>query len=206
MDTSNMFFKPTPLYKEFVILDLIEKNDNITQRQMSDHLSVSVSMINSYLDEYEKNGYIKREYVSSKNVIYMITKNGVARKQLLNIGFLNSSQHIYELARGNIMMFLNQIIERGFKNILLYGAGEVSEILLHVINAEKDLPINVIGVIDDNVNKQGGNVLNKKIYGIEYIKCTSHDGILVSSYTNRNAINKKLNKINYEKAKILNLF
>jgi transcriptional regulator with XRE-family HTH domain len=51
----NSFFKPTPLYKEFMILDLIEKNKDITQRQMSDHIGVAVSMINQYLDEYKKN-------------------------------------------------------------------------------------------------------------------------------------------------------
>ncbi|MCF7926982.1 MAG: winged helix-turn-helix transcriptional regulator, partial [Candidatus Izimaplasma sp.] len=53
----NTFFKPTPLYKEFVLLDLIEKNEIITQRQMSDYLDVSVSMVNSYLDSYEQKGY-----------------------------------------------------------------------------------------------------------------------------------------------------
>ena len=31
----NHFFKPTPLYKEFMILDLIEKDANITQRKLS---------------------------------------------------------------------------------------------------------------------------------------------------------------------------
>jgi DNA-binding MarR family transcriptional regulator len=50
----NSFFKPTLLYKEFMILDLIEKNKDITQREISESIGVAVSMINSYLDEYEK--------------------------------------------------------------------------------------------------------------------------------------------------------
>ena len=49
----NPFFKPTPLYKEFMILDLIEKDAKITQRAISDALGIAVSMVNSYLDEYE---------------------------------------------------------------------------------------------------------------------------------------------------------
>jgi DNA-binding MarR family transcriptional regulator len=52
--SDNSFFKPTLLYKEFMILDLIEKNANITQREISNAIGVAVSMINSYLDEYEK--------------------------------------------------------------------------------------------------------------------------------------------------------
>ena len=61
--SKHIFFKPTPLYKEFAILDIIEKEKKITQRAMSNHLGVSVSMINSYLDVYEENKYIKREYI-----------------------------------------------------------------------------------------------------------------------------------------------
>ena len=49
----NPFFKPTPLYKEFMILDLIEKDAKITQRAISDQVGIAVSMTNKYLDEYE---------------------------------------------------------------------------------------------------------------------------------------------------------
>ena len=51
---NNTFFKPTPLYKEFMILDLIEKNKDITQREIAKHLGIAVSLVNAYLDEYEK--------------------------------------------------------------------------------------------------------------------------------------------------------
>ena len=44
----NPFFKPTPLYKEFMILDMVHKNEKITQRAIADALSISVSMVNGY--------------------------------------------------------------------------------------------------------------------------------------------------------------
>ena len=50
----NSFFKPTALYKEFMILDLIEKNKDITQRQISQEIGIAVSLVNGYLDEYEE--------------------------------------------------------------------------------------------------------------------------------------------------------
>jgi DNA-binding MarR family transcriptional regulator len=70
--TDNGFFKLTPLYKEFMLLDMIEKNSNITQRDMSATLGVALSMINSYLDSYEDNGFINRKYKTVKNVEYYI--------------------------------------------------------------------------------------------------------------------------------------
>src|SRR5690606_23500170 len=128
------YFKPTPLYKEYMILDLIEKNRNITQRELSENINASVSMINSYLDIYEKSGLIIRRYISDKKIEYIITKKGIERKKVLNIGFLKASHKIYSNAKENIKQFLNQLICKGYKDILLYGAGEVAELLLLVLN------------------------------------------------------------------------
>jgi len=59
----NNFFKPTLLYKEFMILDLIEKDSNITQREISKAINVAVSMVNNYLNEYEEEGLIIRKKI-----------------------------------------------------------------------------------------------------------------------------------------------
>ena len=204
--TDNGFFKLTPLYKEFMLLDMIEKNSNITQRDMSHALGVALSMINSYLDEYEENGLINRKYKTVKNVEYNITSKGIERKKLLNISYLNASQKVFNSAKENIVMFLNQIIEKGFKNILLYGAGEVAEILLNVIYTDHEIPLKVCCIIDDDINKQGKYLVNTKIIGSEEIKDIEHDGILIASFTNRELIYKKLKNINYPKDRILNFF
>jgi DNA-binding MarR family transcriptional regulator len=82
----NQFFKPTVLYKEYMILDLIEKNSNITQREMSTQIGIAVSMINEYLDQYEKDKLIRRKKHSTKTVEYFVTKKGSERRKLLNIG------------------------------------------------------------------------------------------------------------------------
>lgn len=202
----NDFFKPTPLYKEFMILDLISKVPDITQREMGFRLHVSVSMINSYLDTYESKGYIKREYISSKNVNYSITKNGIERLKLLNFGYLKASQSVYRLAKGNIVSFLNQIIQKGFNKVLLYGAGEVAESLLQVIHNDRTIPVSIEAVIDDDPKKQGLFLWGTPIINEREIKLYPHDGILISSYKNNEQIYQKLLALRYDKKKILRFF
>lgn len=200
------FFNPTPLYKEFIILDLIEKKGKITQRMMSNHLDVSVSMINSYLDKYEDNKYIIRLYINSKNVTYKITTKGIERKKVLNIRYLENAYSIYLGAKNNIDNFLKQITDRGFKKIMLYGAGEVAEILLQTIYIDKSIPLEVVAVIDDDLDKQSKRLFGTKVISKDEIMNFCNDGILISSYINREAIYKKLLKLNYEKEKILHFF
>lgn len=204
--SKNTFFKPTLLYKEFMILDLIEKNKDITQRKIGESIGVAVSMVSNYLDDYEHKGLIKRKYRSRKTVEYFVMKKGIERKKVLNISFLSASLKIYESAKQNIGTFLDQIIGKGFKRILLYGAGEVAEILLQSIMTDKSIPIKVLAVVDDDINKQEHSLVGTKIISLDEVNHIVHDGILISSYTNNETILNKLLEHNYEKSKIIQFF
>ena len=63
----------------------------------------------------------------------------------------------------NCNFFFNKICEKGFKNILLYGAGEVCEMLLLTLNDSKEKNINVLAVIDDDIKKIGRSLKGKDI-------------------------------------------
>jgi DNA-binding MarR family transcriptional regulator len=204
--SDNAFFKPTVLYKEFLILDLIEKDQNITQRQIAEALGVAVSMVNQYLDNYEKNGYIKRKKHSTKTIEYFVTKKGSERKKLLNIGYLKDSQMLYDSARENIEKFLVQIEKKGKNRLFLYGAGEVAEILLHTIYSSDKTSLTILGVIDDDIGKVGSSIYNTPIVSLDVVESQEHDGVLISSYTNKNKIINNLNLYQYDTKKIYNFF
>ncbi|HOI46535.1 MAG TPA: winged helix-turn-helix transcriptional regulator [Bacilli bacterium] len=202
----NAYFSPTTTYKEFIILDLIEKNSNITQRELSNVVHVSVSTINDYIETYEQKGYLKRNYITTKTIQYLITDKGIEHRKLLNLGFLNATQKIYDTAKNNIIQFLTKLNESGFRKILLYGAGEVAEILLQVIKNDKSIQLEVVGIIDDNVDKIGKKLLNTTIVSIDKIDSVIHDGILISSYTHHKTIYSKLVQLKYNPDKILEFF
>jgi DNA-binding MarR family transcriptional regulator len=202
----NSFFKPTLLYKEFMILDLIEKDAHITQREISKTIGVAVSMINSYLDEYEKKGLIKMKRHSTKNVEYFVTKKGMERRKLLNIWYLKSSQMVYQSATNNILEFLDDLVKKGYKSILLYPAGEVTEIILKVINEMSNCKIDVIAIVDDEISKRNSLLLNKKIISKEDISNYEHDSILISSYKHHKGLLENLLSLNYPKDKITKFF
>jgi len=189
-----------------MILDLIEKDRHITQREISKTIGVAVSMVNQYLDNYQKKGLIKKEKHSTKTVEYFVTKKGVERRKVLNISYLYASQILYNSAKENIEKFLEQIKDRGFKNIILYGAGEVAELLLYTIKSSKIVLINVLAVIDDDLNKIGQQIVGVNIISKNKIGDFLHDGILISSYTNRLQMINNLLMQDYNKLKIIQFF
>lgn len=199
---SKNYFNPAPLYKEYIILDLIYNNKVITQRDISVNANISLAMVNKYLDDYELAGYLKRSYLSKKMVEYIITAKGIERMRVLNIGYLSHAQKMYKKAKEQIKTFILKMIEKGYKDIVLYGAGEVAEIILQTINDDNKIPINIISLVDDDINKQGKMIVNTKIESNETILKTKHDCVMISSYTNYQVIYNKLIDMNYNKNKI----
>lgn len=202
----NQYFKPTILYKEYMILDMVEKNPKITQREIATHLGVAVSMVNDHLEVFEKKGLIKRKKYSTKTVEYFVTKKGTERRKVLNIGYLNATKELYFQAKDTFEKFLAQVKEKGFTNILLYGAGEVAEMILHAIMTSKTNEVNVLAVIDDDLNKIGQKVGNYVIIPRESIREFEHDGILISTYTKKDVIKEKLLMIDYPIENIIEFF
>lgn len=204
--SENQFFKPTVLYKEYMILDMIEKNSRITQREMGQQIGIAVSMVNEYIDKYEKQKLLKKIKHSTKNVEYFVTSKGLERRKYLNIGYLNSAQRLYNGAKENIEKFLKQIKERGFNNVILYGAGEVAEILLNTIKESKNISISAIAIIDDDVAKIGETMVYIPVISIDSISQYKFDGILISSFTNKEKIKKNILETNFDEQKLIEFF
>ncbi len=191
-----------------MILDLIEKDSNITQREISKAINVAVSMVNNYLNEYEEEGLIIRKKSLARlwSILLLLRVKKEERRKKLNIDYLNASQKLYNSAKENIEEFLAQIESRGFKKILLCGAGEVAEILLQTIVTNKNSQVDVLAVIDDDINKQGKELVNKDIISLEELSNYEIDGILVSSYKHKDVINKNLMNIKFPQNNIINFF
>ena len=204
--SDNNFFKPTILYKEYMILDLIEKNKNITQREISKTIGIAVSMVNSYLEDFKKRGLIKKKKHSTKTVEYLILKKGIERKKLLNIEYLNATKNLYFQAKENLEKFLVQIKSKGFENVLLYGAGEVAEMLIHTVITSKTNEVNFVAVVDDDKDKIGSKIGNFPIISKDSIRNFKHDGILISTYNRKDEIKEKLFNIDYPTKNIIQFF
>lgn len=202
----NQYFKPTILYKEYMILDMVEKNPKITQREIATHLGVAVSMINDHLEVFEKKGLIKRKKYSTKTVEYFVTKKGSERRKVLNIGYLNATKELYFQAKDTFEKFLAQVKEKGFTNILLYGAGEVAEMILHAIMTSRTNEVHVLAVIDDDLTKIGQSIGSYTIIPRESIREFEHDGILIATYNKKDVIKEKLLTIDYPIENIIEFF
>ena len=82
---------------EYTILSEIDENENITQRELSKALGVSVSTVNVLMNKMMREGLVKMTQVSQKQVLYMLTPAGMMAKAKKTVSYLKAHYRaIYE--------------------------------------------------------------------------------------------------------------
>lgn len=200
------FFSPTKTLKEMLLLQHIEENPNTTQKGIARAVGGAPSTVNEYMEDLEERNLLIRDYKSAKVVHYNITPKGIKRKRYLSITYFHELLELYRLAEENIEKFLVGLEDKGYENILIYGAGEVAQTILGILKYRTDKSLKVVALIDDDKDRQDTEMLGYKIISREEIKEYKHDGIVITSYTFEDEIRKKLEEIDYPGDKIERFF
>lgn len=85
---------------QFEVLRKINKKSDITQRELSSSLGLSLGKINYCLSALKEKGFIKiKNFKKSKNkmkYMYVLTPDGISEKTKLTINFMKQKMKEYE--------------------------------------------------------------------------------------------------------------
>ncbi len=76
--------------KEYIIMSEIHDNENVSQRELSKKLGISVSTVNILMNKMISEGLVKMTLVSKKQVIYMLTPVGIMEKAKKTVSYIKS--------------------------------------------------------------------------------------------------------------------
>ena len=203
---TNFIFKPSNEYRKLLVLDAISSNSSVTQRELASIAYISIGMINSVLDDYEKEGLITKKIVNTRTSKYLITKKGTEELKLLSVNLIKLSLEMYDNAKRECIRYLEELDKANIKDIMLYGAGKVCELIMHVIQEYKDFNFNVISIIDDDERKIGTNIFGFEVIGLEQIKFYKFDCIIITSYNHRDYMKDRISEYNINPNKIRSFF
>jgi len=104
-------------------------NENITQRELSRKLGISVSTVNALVNKMIKEGFIKMTQVSQKQVFYMLTPVGMMEKAKKTVSYLKAHYRtIYEM-KEKIKLVLNELTQEHDAIFILMSDDEIDEML-----------------------------------------------------------------------------
>jgi DNA-binding MarR family transcriptional regulator len=119
---------------EFTILSEIAENETITQRELSQKLGVSLGSINVLMNKMVREGLIKMEQVSQRQVLYMLTPRGMMEKAKKTVSYLKAHyKAIYSIKEKikNLLGELETIHDQVFILIPKDEMGEIAQVAVH---------------------------------------------------------------------------
>ncbi|MGL5675490.1 MAG: winged helix-turn-helix transcriptional regulator [Cellulosilyticaceae bacterium] len=128
-----------PVFSDYAYLVMTEiaTNEKITQRELSRELGVSVGSINVLINKLVKEGLIKTQQVSSKQVLYMLTPAGMVEKTKKTASYLKAHYQAIYTTKEKIKVYLQKLVEDYQIIYVLLQQDEMSEILKVAIDEYK---------------------------------------------------------------------
>ncbi len=110
------------------ILQVIDQEHGVTQRNLAKQLGVALGLANSYLKRCVRKGLIKIHQAPANRYLYYLTPKGFAEKSRLTAQYLSYSLNFYRHAVTSCDKVFELCRSRGWKRVLLCGQSDLAEI------------------------------------------------------------------------------
>lgn len=200
------FFNPTSELKILLLLEQIQNSNKITQDKLAHYIHSAPSMINTYIKQLEREGFLVKNKKSKRNIEYIITKKGIDRKNYLLVTYMNELIELYNLTKTNIEAFIKNLIKRNYHEVIFYGAGETAKVIIKVLNNMEKSDFELLFLIDDNMDKQNIKFMGYGVFSNNKLKKCDIDAVIITSCVYEKEIRDRLRKLNYPEEKVISFF
>jgi DNA-binding MarR family transcriptional regulator len=201
MNVNNSTPPGTEHYRSLQILDELSNNDSLTQRDLSSRLGIALGLVNSYIKNLVKKGFITVKTIPSKRYAYYLTPKGFSEKTRLTFDLLQDYTRIYREAKNNYRKLFHELEKTGIKNIVFAGVDEVAEFAYITL---QETGIRLVGVVDND--KIGEKFFSRDIKPMSDVTTMQYDCVVLTSHIKRDKIYKNLMDTGIEKNKVKTIF
>jgi DNA-binding MarR family transcriptional regulator len=156
------------------ILDVIDRNKDVSQRHLASHLGVALGLANSYLKRCVRKGLIKVSQAPANRYLYYLTPSGFAEKSRLTAQYLSYSLSFYRKAGDSCQRVFDQCERNGWQRLLLCGISDLAEIA--TLRA-MERNITIVGIYDPLSERD--IFLNRPVW-TDFSKTETHDACMLT--------------------------
>jgi EPS-associated MarR family transcriptional regulator len=127
--------------KTFEVLDTLDRQPNINQRQLAHHAGISLGQVNYILKSLLGKGLVKvgnfRRNPHKLSYAYLLTPKGIQTKSRLAVRFITSKLEEYDSLRNRLTEKLAAIEAGGHAHVVFVGPLIVKDFITSVIVQKK---------------------------------------------------------------------
>lgn len=171
-------FKPSEDLRDLRLLEELEKNPIVSQRELSHRFGIALGVTNACLRRMARKGWIRIRDLNPRRIGYYLTPKGMLEKTRLTIHLISFRvQHYSELKK----VIANRLLEMqrdGRQRIVFYGVSdemEVAYITLQGVN------LKLVGIVEDDENFQPSIIFGYELEPVSRVKDLKPECILITS-------------------------
>ena len=166
------------IYRELQILEQMEFDPRIGQRNLSQKLGIALGLANLLIKSMVQKGYVKASKLGWKRWVYIVTPAGFTRKLQLTLAYIDRFFDQYKNVRELLKHQLGNLDLNSESRIALLGNKEFTELAYICL---RDMGVTEIDVISESGNEK---FLGNDTIKIENIDLTNHNSIILGAHKN----------------------
>ena len=176
--TNLNLFKPPQEMRELNLLQELEKNPVISQRELSHKFGIALGVTNACLRRMARRGWIRIMSLNHHKIGYFLTPQGFAEKAKLTLHLISWTVQHYSTLKDFIGERLLEMQNRGIARIVFYGVSdemEVAYITLQGIN------LKLVGIVEDDEKLKPQIIFGHELEPVSRIQELNPHGVLITS-------------------------
>ncbi len=196
-------FRPPQEMRELSLLQELEKNPIVSQRELSNKFGIALGVTNACLKRMGRRGWIRITSLNHHKIGYFLTPKGFAEKAKLTFHLISWTVQHYSTLKEIIGERLLEMQNKGVERIVFYGVSDEMEIAYVTLQG---LNLKLIGIVEDEEKINRKEVFGFELKGVHQLEALKPDAVLITSFTGQDARKEKLGKfIDLEKVHVANI-
>jgi len=173
-------FKPSEELRDLRLLEELERNPIISQRELSHKFGIALGVTNACLKRMARKGLIRIRGFDHRRIGYYLTPKGFVEKSKLTFHLVSGIVQHYSELKQVIAERLLEMQHEGMKRIVFYGVSdemEVAYVTLQGVN------LKLVGIVEDDEKMKPRIIFGYEIEPVSRVQELKPDCILITSLT-----------------------
>ncbi len=196
-------FRPPQEMRELSLLQELEKNPIVSQRELSNKFGIALGVTNACLKRMGRRGWIRITSLNHHKIGYFLTPRGFAEKAKLTLHLISWTVQHYSTLKDIIGERLLDMQNNGVERIVFYGVSDEMEIAYVTLQG---LNLKLVGIVEDEEKMNRKEVFGFELKGLNQIEILKPDAVLITSLIGQDERKEKLGKfLDLQRVQIANI-
>ena len=175
---NNNIFKPSGEIRDLRLLEELEKNPIISQRELSHKFGIALGLTNACLKRMVRKGWVRIRGFDHRRIGYYLTPKGFVEKSRLTFHLVSGIVQHYSELKQVIGERLLEIQRDGVKRIVFYGVSDEMEVAFVTLQG---VNLKLVGIVEDDEKFIPQFIFGYELEPVSRIKELKPECILITS-------------------------